>query len=395
MRHKKYTALKYLLAIIPIWIYVLMAGGAPSAVRSAVMFSMLTVGIVLQRDHNPLNTLFAAAFILLVIKPTWLFSVGFQLSFLAVLSLIVFYSPLCKLIQPGNKILRWLWNACAASIAAELLVAPLVLYYFHSFPAMFLIANIVASICMSVLLIAGIALIAVCWSTTFATLIASCCSLITLIFNKIIFALQAWSPNSFNRFQFSATEISLFYFIIICCSVWIFHQKRKMLLVAMSFGCTFTALLILDKWQSLHQHLLIVYNTGKAQNAELIVGRSFSTLLKTDTLKENFAVRNAHTGFHLTRQKAISSDAFFIGNKKVLVLKTSPESGEPFPVDILIIGKPLKKTDFLDAYTIFKPGQIVLPSGQPKQLTTAWKDSCSAHHIILHDAAEHGWYYSQ
>jgi len=392
LRHKKHTALKYLLAIIPIWIYVLMAGGAPSAVRSAVMFSILTMGVVLQRDHNPLNTLFAAAFILLIIKPTWLFSVGFQLSFLAVLSLIVFYGPISKLVRPSNKILLWLWNAAAASIAAELFVAPLVLYYFHSFPILFLLANIVASVCMSVLLIAGIVLIAACWLAPLAKCIAACCVLITLVFNKIIFVLQAWSPAAFNRFQLSATEIVLLYIIIISCAVWTLLQKRKAFIAALMTACVFLIFLIVDKWQTLHQQLLVVYNTGKKQNAEYISGGTYTTLLQSDTTKENFSVRNAHIGYHLTSEKECLSEAFFIGAKKVLVLKAKSKAMKPFPVDILIIAVPLKELYFPDVRTIFNPRQIVLSSGQSKRQAAAWKDSSSVHKIAFHNPAEDGAY---
>lgn len=395
LRHKKYTALKYLLAIIPVWIYVLMAGGASSAIRAAVMFSILTAGVVLQRDHNPLNTLLAAAFILLAIKPAWLFSVGFQLSFLAVLSLIVFYSPISKLVRPSNQILLWLWNASAASIAAELLVAPLVLYYFHSFPVMFLLANIVASVCMSVLLIAGIVLIAVCWIAPLAKLIASCCILITLVFNKIIFVLQTWSPARFNHFQFTATEIVLLYFIIAGSAVWLLLQKQRSFIVALMGSCVFISFLIVDKWQTLHQQLLIVYNTGKKQNAAYISGPAYTVLLGSDSAKEHFSVQQAQTGYHVTSKKTFSSEAFFFRTKKVLVLKAKPKGMKPFPVDILIIAVPLKEIYFPDVQAVFSPRQIVLSSGQSTRRATAWRDSCNMHKIAFHNPAEDGAYISR
>lgn len=392
LRHKKYTAIKYLVAIVPIWIYVLMAGGAPSAVRSAVMFSILTIGVVLQRDHNPLNTLFAAAFILLIINPAWLFSVGFQLSFLAVLSLVIFYGPLSQLVKPSNKILKWLWNASAASIAAELLVAPLVLYYFHSFPLMFLVANIVASICMSILLITGIALIVFCWVTPIANFVASCCYLITFVFNKIIFVLQHWSPASFNRFQFSAAEILLLYAIIAFGSIWLLLQKRQMVIAAISTSCLLTAFLIADKYYALHQQLLIVYNTGRSQNAEYISGKSYRSLLKTDSVKENFSVKNAHIGYHIDTRKMNTTDAFFVGRKKILILKSALENAHPFPVDVLVIATPLKELTFPEAISVFRPKTIVLPGGQHKKFTAAWSDSCALHHLRLHNVAQDGAY---
>src|SRR5690606_846697 len=113
-----------------------------------------------QKTSNSLNQLLAAATLLLCAQPMWLFAVGFQLSFVAVLSLILFYQPVYRLLSPVPKIARALWGAMAASIAAEVLIAPLVIYYFHLFPSMFIVANVAAYLFMGFLMVAGMLIIA-------------------------------------------------------------------------------------------------------------------------------------------------------------------------------------------------------------------------------------------
>jgi competence protein ComEC len=98
LKHKRHLWIKYAIALPLVWIYVLIAGSSPSAIRAAVMFSLIAGGIMLNKNGNSLNHLFATAFLLLVAQPMWLFSVGFQLSFIAVLSLALFYSPIIQMV---------------------------------------------------------------------------------------------------------------------------------------------------------------------------------------------------------------------------------------------------------------------------------------------------------
>src|SRR5690606_17089534 len=98
IRHKKYEWLKYLLAIPLVWGYILLTGLPPSAVRAGIMFSFLALGIALGKPANPINLLAATAFVLLCLKPSWLYDVGVQLSFLAVLSILIFYKHLATLL---------------------------------------------------------------------------------------------------------------------------------------------------------------------------------------------------------------------------------------------------------------------------------------------------------
>jgi competence protein ComEC len=393
LRGKKYLAIKYTIAVFPVWFYVLMAGGAPSATRSAAMFSVLALGYLLKRHHNPLNTLLATAFILLMANPAWLFSVGFQLSFIAVLSLIIFYSPVRKLLKPSGKIFIWLWNATAASLAAEILVAPLVIYYFHSFPLMFLAANILAALSMTILLIAGMCLIVCSWLPPLAGFIATVCELITISFNKVIYFLQRFSPPALNTLCVSVLELILIYlFIAGLSSVWL-KQKRRAIFLALSASCLLMLLLCTDKWHLLHQDSLIIYNTGKLAYSERITGNTFNPLL--DSLpneKLPYAVNNAHIGFG-AGQKMSSSDCpvFTFDGQKILVLKKAISSyPDSFPVDLLIVAAPLKKLDFDQTVQTFHPRQIVLTSGQPHWLAGKWSDRCLACHILLHDVTRDG-----
>ena len=183
LKHKKHLWVKYLIALPLVWFYVVMAGSSPSAIRAAVMFSLLALGILMQKNNNSLNQLFATAFVLLCAEPMWLFAIGFQLSFVAVLSIILFYGPIYRWVSPKNFLTKTLWGTVAASLSAEILIAPVVIYYFHNFPAMFLVANVAAYVFMSVVLVLGICVVALSGLAVVASFLGTCIIKLVAVFD--------------------------------------------------------------------------------------------------------------------------------------------------------------------------------------------------------------------
>ena len=154
--------IKPVLIILFLWFYAFITGLCPSVCRSALMFSLFAFGQLLGRKPYTYNTIFASAFILLLIKPLWLFEVGFQLSYSAVLAIIYFQPKIAKMLIINNKPLNWAWELTSVSIAAQLGAAPLCFYYFHQFPTYFLLSNFVGVPLASVIIYNAVALFAVC-----------------------------------------------------------------------------------------------------------------------------------------------------------------------------------------------------------------------------------------
>jgi len=197
-----YAALQWLLARLPlggrpgrrrllaaalglalVWSYALLTGLSASVLRAAVMFTLVILGQAFERQSSIVNTLCAAAFLLLLYDPYLLCDVGFQLSFGAVLSIVYVQPRLARMLdarsfflekrrgwQPGwvQKswgALAWLadatWQLTVLSVAAQLVTFPLGLYYFHQFPLSFLLSNLIAVPISSVAVYVGVVLLAV------------------------------------------------------------------------------------------------------------------------------------------------------------------------------------------------------------------------------------------
>lgn len=132
-----------LLALPLVWGFVLMVGAPVSAMRAAVMFSLLVVSGSFTRAGFPLNTLALTAFGMLLYDPFCLFDVGFQMSFAAVASLLLL-QPWLEGLLPRSRyvVVRYVWSLVTVSLAAQVGVVPLILLYFSRFSPYALAVNL-------------------------------------------------------------------------------------------------------------------------------------------------------------------------------------------------------------------------------------------------------------
>jgi competence protein ComEC len=141
--------------------YALVTGFPPSVQRATIMCVVLVTADVFRKKHSSVNSLGVSAFIILLLDPLALYDLGFQLSFLAMLGIFLFYKPLEALYTPGNWLLSKTWQVTALSFAAQLATFPISIYYFHQFPFYFWLVNPLVILFTNGLLPAAMLLLAV------------------------------------------------------------------------------------------------------------------------------------------------------------------------------------------------------------------------------------------
>jgi len=139
--------------------YALVTGLPPSVQRAALMCLVLVIAEVAERRHNPMNTLAFSALIILLLDPCALYDVGFQLSYLAMAGIFLFYEPIYGILKPANRFLKFIWQVTALAFAAQLATFPLSLFYFHQFPTYFWLVNPMVVAFTNVLLPAALVLV--------------------------------------------------------------------------------------------------------------------------------------------------------------------------------------------------------------------------------------------
>ncbi len=155
-RHHRYG--KWLnagLSLVLIWGYAILTGLSPAVCRAAIMLSMIIISKAGSRPVHTLNVLAVSAFGLLLYNPLLITDVGFQLSYLAVLGLLIVQPIIYELKDFNNPMVRKLWYAVSASLAAQIITFPLSAFYFHQFPVYFLISNLLILIPAEAIVIIG------------------------------------------------------------------------------------------------------------------------------------------------------------------------------------------------------------------------------------------------
>jgi competence protein ComEC len=140
---------KILIAIVVLIYYMFLTGSTPSVVRATLMIIIFYLGKLFQERTDVYNVLGLSAIIILLLEPKQLFDVGFQLSFSAVFSIVYFYPKLNALIpkipEPLEefKIITWVWQLFAVSLAAQIGTLPFTAFYFEKISIVSLFANLI------------------------------------------------------------------------------------------------------------------------------------------------------------------------------------------------------------------------------------------------------------
>ena len=147
LNRRRWQVVSQVVIIVCFWLFVFLVGISASVVRSAVMLTVYALLSLGHRDKMSVNTLAFAAIVMLLFNPRSLFDIGFQLSFMAVLAILLFY-PLFERVWSqsfllDHRLFKWVWTMVAISCAAQIGVAPLIAYYFGRFSNYFLLTNFI------------------------------------------------------------------------------------------------------------------------------------------------------------------------------------------------------------------------------------------------------------
>lgn len=162
LKHIPYgRVLAAILPVVLLWCFALITGGSPSVVRAVTMFSFLQVGLALRRKNAGIQGVWVSCIVLLVAQPQLLFDVGFQLSYSAVFGIVWMMPHWQYLFAKTNRFVRYFTSLMGLGCIAQLSVLPLSLYYFHQFPMLFWISNLMLVPFLGIILLMGIGCIVV------------------------------------------------------------------------------------------------------------------------------------------------------------------------------------------------------------------------------------------
>ncbi|MEE9371418.1 MAG: ComEC/Rec2 family competence protein [Saprospiraceae bacterium] len=221
-----YKIIKCILLITGIWTFAVITGGSSSVVRASIMFSVLEVGKIWRGHYSVYNSIGGAALIMLLIDPFSLFHVGFQLSFSAILSIVIFYSKVNSIFGFKNIIAHYIWQLMSIATSVQILTLPISLYYFHQFPTYFFISGITAVTLATCILTVGIILLV---GSIFCSMGATwgILDFLVSLLAKSTYALHTLPYGLIPDIAFDKISMLLSFVIIGLMSSYIFNVKKK------------------------------------------------------------------------------------------------------------------------------------------------------------------------
>lgn len=267
--------IKALLCLLALWSYALLTGMSASVMRAATMFSFIIVANAIRRQTNIYNTIAASAFFLLMYDPMLLLSVGFQLSYLAVLGIVYLQPKIYRWITPNSKWLDWLWGLTAVSIAAQLATFPLGLYYFQQFPVYFWLSNILVIPAAYTILTLGLLSFVV--GFTYPAFVSHPSWLLEKLIqgvNRGVMGIEQLPVSVLKNIYFSPSETVVLYGAIIFLLLLLYYRRFR-------FACLLgTCVLFIAGSRSLHVYRMnqrksiTFYHVPKESRLDLTKGRS-------------------------------------------------------------------------------------------------------------------------
>lgn len=234
-KKKWFLVARFLLFILGLWFYALLTGLSPSVVRATVMFSFIAFGDAMGRKTNLFNSLAGAALLTLCIDPKALFTVGFQLSYLAVAGIGLLYAPIHNLLSPKTWLLRKVWQLLCVSFAAQLATFPLAVYYFHQFPNYFLLSNLLIVPLAMAGVYLGLLLLIVSPAPVLASFIGKVLVFVLHAANYSAQSIEGLLFSYSSNLYFSKVAVVIVYGLIL--SVFIYLKTKKYIPLALGIIC--------------------------------------------------------------------------------------------------------------------------------------------------------------
>lgn len=393
--------LKGIIIILSLWCFAMITGAAPSALRAAVMLSFIVIAkFFIERQTNIYNTLAASAFLLLCYDPYRLFNVGFQLSYLAVLGIVIFQKPVYALLISDNKIWNYIWKMMSVSIAAEITTFPLAIFYFHRFPAMFLAANLMVVPLATFILYGEIILLLLSFFKPLAIIAGLILSKSIAFMNSIIEWLNGISLSGLSGIFYTSLETILLYALVASGALWLLQKKKFAFLTVLLFFLLFNISRMFYAIHASQQKKMIVYNIPRYHALDFVEGRSVkftgdSAVLLNKVLTQN-TLNLSRDFLHTVLRDSLNHFMknnhlvqFFNSSMMIVDSKITEEFVHPFPVDYVLISHN-PNPDFRNIQLIFSPKLLIFDASNSLWKTKQWKTVCDSLNLRYFSVQEEG-----
>ncbi len=262
-KNRKTKIFKAILLLFFVWLYSAITGLSPSVQRSATMFTFVIIGNSLKQRVDTYNSLMGSLLFLIISNPFIIFNLGLQLSYFAVFGIVWLQKPIYNLWIPRFKAIDWTWQLMTVSIAAQIITTPISIFFFHQFPNYFLLSNLLVVFVSSLVIYAGVAVLA----TSFWFWLSNICAYILVflvkLMNRITIFISDLPGSQTLNIDIDLFGTLILYIIIFSSIIFLYYRNKKMIWVSLSSIIIFLGYNLFDNYNELNSKKITLYSIRK------------------------------------------------------------------------------------------------------------------------------------
>jgi len=377
-RVKRGKLIKLVLIISFLWFFAILAGMSASVTRAVTMFSALALGQFFNKKNAVEQSLVFSMFIIVLWKPLFLFDIGFQLSYLAVFGIIWIQPLVYNVWAPKLYIVAKGWQLFTVSLAAQIGVLPLSLFYFHQFPGLFFVSNLLIIPFLGVILGTGIIVVVLSYYSVLPTFMVTIYGSIISILNKTVVFIAKQETFLFSDISFSATKMFFLYLIIIACFQFIQKRNTKRCIFFLSLVLVYKSVSFYEKYKTEITNQFIVFHksrnsiVGKRIGARLEVYHNMDTLIYNQNVLKNYTVGE--------RIKEVNYDEISnflqIDNQVILFIDANGNYDIKGLQQPILVLRQSPKINLERLIKMLNPTLVIADGSNYKSYVSLWRASC-------------------
>ncbi|MCV6628617.1 MAG: ComEC family competence protein [Flavobacteriaceae bacterium] len=385
--NKEYLELVSVLVVL--WAYAVFTAWSPSVVRAVMMFSFVAIGLILRRPNNMYNTLAMALFFMLLLRPLWVVDVGFQMSFVAVLAIVTIMPVVKKYWDPVTRLGRRFRDWIAVGFAAQMGVLPISLFYFHQFPLLFVLTNVLVLPFLGMLLGYGFLVVVLASFQILPPFVYRGLEYAIVGLNNVIGWVAAMDAMVIRDIVWNMRHLLAAYLVLFCVvrlfHSWGYRPLKQLLIVG---NLVFLSQLATKIWWKQQTQLWIVQEYGKSS----LMYREGSQLQFYSASAPNAYLMEAYSLKH--RIEAVTAhplqNRYDYRGKCILRIGRSDVVNYPLgKVDVLWLTENAK-VHLERLLKWYRPNLVVADGSNFPDVVERWRRSCEKAKLPFHNTAEMG-----
>ncbi len=389
---KTIAMIRKVILLALIWFYALLTGLSPSIMRASLMITFVLLGELIHRKGFALNSIAASAFMLLLMDPNHLFAIGFQLSYVAVVGIVLLQKPIYNRFYIKNKWLDKLWEITSVSLSAQIATMPFAIYYFNQFTSYFWLSNLLMTPLSFVVIMSGMLLLMLSWVPWLNMALGKVVWISIRMMNGAVSWIEGLPLSLVKGLYMNDFQFALSLILLLLLLLFVNLRKKRMMMELLVVSAVFAFSMAWRSQRLSQQSQFLVYTVRNHTAINVVDGFDNVLLCDEGLLAETSSIDYSLRGHWARHQQSINPVCYTLGEtiNNELVIKQKhlisahgvllalwdpemalQESRRRIAVDYLMV-REKQRPDLQQILRNYQVGTLLVDGSVPVYLSKEW-----------------------